>query len=97
MSNAQLLTEAIDTAITLGWSLLGWIIFLAAVGSILTLAAIATGAYGVRAVWRCATGPSWALGRIRARICAATRTRRSHGRTRPSWAHEQPTTYEEAA
>lgn len=83
MSTADLFVEAIDTAITLGWSLLGWIIFLAAVASILTLAAIATGAYGVRAVWRCATGPSWARGRLRARIHARRRVQAADGRTEP--------------
>ncbi|NUO43681.1 MAG: hypothetical protein HOV82_16785 [Streptomyces sp.] len=89
--------DAIDTAITLGWALTGWIITLAVIASILTLAAIATGAWGARALWRAATGPSWARGGLRARIYAARRLRRSSGRTRPHWAHRQPLDIEEAA
>jgi hypothetical protein len=91
------IAEAIDTALTLAWALAGWVIFLATVAAILALAAIACGAWGVRALWRRATGPSWARGRIRARIHAARRLRRSNGRTRPLWSHSQPLDYEEAA
>ncbi|MGW2720815.1 hypothetical protein [Streptomyces sp. NPDC001492] len=83
MSNADLFVEAIDTAIQLGQALLGWLIFLAIVGTILLLAAIATGAYGARAAWRATTGPSWGRSALRARICAARRTRRPQRRTEP--------------
>lgn len=92
-----MIAEAIDTAITIGYALAGWVIFLATVAAILTLAAIATGVWGVRALWRRTAGPSWARGRIRARIHAARRLRRSNGRTRPLWSHSQPLDYEEAA
>lgn len=90
MSNADLFVEAIDTAVRLGWALAGWLIFLAAVGSILVLSAIATGAYGARAVWRVTAGPSWARGAFQARIFARIRARASQRHTRP---HE----FEEAA
>jgi hypothetical protein len=82
--------EAIDTALTFGLALAGWVIFLATVASILTLAAIATGAWGVRVLWRRSVGPSWARGRLRARILARARSRRPSGHTRPR-------NYEEAA
>jgi hypothetical protein len=75
--------EAIDTALTLGWALHGWIITLAVIASILTLTAIATGAWGARAAWRAVNGPSWARGGIQARIYAARRRRRSSRRTDP--------------
>jgi hypothetical protein len=88
--------EAIDTALTLGWALYGWIITLAAIASILTLAAIATGAWGAQALWRAATGPSWARGGFRARIYAARRVRAPQRRTRPRTPHKPPH-YEEAA
>lgn len=52
MSNARLFVEAVDTAITLGYALIGWLIFGATVAAILLLAAIATGAYGMRALSR---------------------------------------------
>lgn len=90
MSNAHLLVEAVDTAIRLGWALLGWIIFLATVASILTLAAIATGATVVRGAWRHTTGPSWRRSTLRARILARRRVRATDGRT---GTHD----YEEAA
>lgn len=92
-----MIAEAIDTALTLAIALAGWVIFFATVAAILALAAIATGAYGVRAVWRRAVGPSWKRGRIRARIYTARRRRRSRGRPRPLWSHAQPLNYEEAA
>ncbi len=75
MSNAELFTEALDTAIHLGWYLAGWVIALAAIASILTLAAIATGTWTVRLVWRHTAGPTWARSRTRARLYAR-RTRR---------------------
>lgn len=77
MSNAELLTEALDTLIRLGWAIAGWAIFLAAVASILTLAAIATGATAIRATWRRTAGPTWARSRTRARLYAR-RTRRDY-------------------
>jgi hypothetical protein len=81
VSNAHLLVEAIDTAIRLGWALLGWIIFLATVAAILTLAALATGATVVRGVWRHTAGPSWRRSALRARILARRRVRAADGRT----------------
>lgn len=90
MSTPDLFVEAIDTAVRLGWALFGWLIFLAIVGTILVLSAIATGAYGARAVWRATTGPSWRRSALRARIHARRATRASQRRTRP---HE----FEEAA
>ena len=88
-----MIAEAIDTALTVGYALAGWVIFFATVASILALAAIATGAWGVRALWRRTAGPSWARGRLRARIYVVRRRRP----TRPLWSHSQPLDYEEAA
>lgn len=70
MSNAELLVEALDTLIRIGWALVGWVIFFGAVASILALAAIATGATAIRATWRRTAGPSWARSRTRARLYA---------------------------
>jgi hypothetical protein len=91
------IAEAIDTALTLAWALAGWVIFLATTAAILALAAIATGAWGVRALRRRAVGPSWARGRLRALMCARTRPRRPQRPSRPFWSHSQPLDYEEAA
>ncbi|MEW2420474.1 hypothetical protein AB0911_08010 [Streptomyces nigra] len=92
-----MIAEAFDTFRTIALALAGWIIFGATVAATLLLAALATGAYGVRAVWRRTAGPSWQRGPIRARVYAARRTRRSTARTRPLWSHSQPLDYEEAA
>ena len=76
-----MIAEAVDTLITLGWALAGWLIFFATVASILTLAAIATGAWAARGAWRAVTGPSWRRGRVRAgNPCAApsSRPQRAH-------------------
>ncbi|MFB6934552.1 hypothetical protein [Streptomyces chartreusis] len=92
-----MIADAIDTALTVGYALVGWVIFFATVAAILALAAIATGAWGVRAVWRRAVGPSWKRGRIRAGIYVARRRRRTSRPTRPLWSHSQPLDYGEAA
>lgn len=100
MSNARLFAEALTALHRLVWAAAGWLIFLSTVAAILTVAAIATGAWGARAVRRRYSGPSWARGRLRARIHARARVRRSSGRTGPRaplWAHTQPIDYEEAA
>lgn len=95
-----MIAEAIDTAITIAWALAGWVIFFATVAAILALAAVATGAWGVRALWRRTAGPSWARGRLRARIHAHRRVQAPQARTAPHaplWSHSQPLDYEEAA
>lgn len=95
-----MIAEAIDTALTLAIALAGWVIFFATVAAILALTAIATGAWGVRAVWRRTAGPSWARGRLGARMHIARRVRAPQAHTAPCvpvWAHTQPLDYEEAA
>ena len=69
-----MIADAIDTVITLGWALAGWIIVLAVVGTIVIFAALATGAYAARSLWRSVGRPAWARSRRRARLIArATR------------------------
>ncbi|MFE9776371.1 hypothetical protein ACFYOV_32890 [Streptomyces sp. NPDC005931] len=65
-----MIAEAIDTVITLGWALLAWVAVLAALGAIVILSALATGAWAVRRLWRAAGGPSWARSRWEARRLA---------------------------
>ncbi|NUS78500.1 MAG: hypothetical protein HOV70_20200 [Streptomyces sp.] len=77
MSDTALFVEALDTAVHLGYALAGWVIFFGVVASILFLAAIATGTWGVRLVWRHTAGPSWARSRTRARLYAR-RTRHDY-------------------
>lgn len=85
-----MIAEALDTAITLGLALLAWIVVFAAVGTIVVLTAIATGAWAVRALWRHTAGPSWRRSAIRARILARRRVR-------PPQAHTDDSDYDEAA
>lgn len=84
-----MIAEALDTMWTLTRAFAAWIIIGSLVASITLLTAVATGTWATRALWRAVSGPSWARGRIRARIHAHTRTRRHNGRTGPD--------YEEAA
>lgn len=95
MSREQLFVDAIDTLYRLGWATLVWLVLLAAVVT-LALYAVLAMAWGIcRALWKAArwrpAGPSWARGRLRARIHARTRSRRSSGHTA---AHDD---YREAA
>ena len=95
-----MIAETIDTAITLAWALAGWVIFLATVAAILTLAAIACGAWGVRAVWRrCApvSRPQSPSCDSRATTAPPGPARGRTARRTPSWAHTQPLDYDEAA
>jgi hypothetical protein len=101
VSTAHLFVEAVDTAIVLARAVVGWLIFLATVAAVLILAAIATGATAVRAVWR-AVRAQWR----RARGCTpagaphtasgdsrtagdAPSPPRGRTRPRPSWADKQ--------
>ncbi|MFK0018236.1 hypothetical protein [Streptomyces sp. NPDC090798] len=85
-----MIPEAIDTAVSIGWAIVAWIIafaFVATVALFTTMLAVAQGWKTARRVLR---GPSWARGRIRARI-HAHRARRRH--SEPTETH----TYREAA
>jgi hypothetical protein len=55
------ITEAVDTAFTLAWTLLVWVAVISAAGTLLLLGAVAVVAWGVRAAWRALSG------RLRAR------------------------------
>lgn len=93
--------EAATTFVAVYDALIGWLIFAATVGSILVLAAIATGARGGRAAW------SWLYARLRAEeppdgpgeprnVPEASQRRTRHT---PSWARTDHHNYgyEEAA
>ena len=69
-----MIAEAIDTVITLGWALFGWIIVLAVFGTMVIFAGLATSAYAARGLWRAVGRPTWSRSRRRARLIArATR------------------------
>ncbi|MGW1615760.1 hypothetical protein ACWCQZ_41190 [Streptomyces sp. NPDC002285] len=99
MSTAELIVEAIHTFNAVADAFVQWLIFVATVAAILALAAIACGVRGLRAPRQRTAGPSWARGRIRARIHVRRRVRPARARTapRPLWSHSQPLDYEEAA
>lgn len=73
--------EAIDTLFTLGWALLGWVLVFALAGTIVLLAGLALGTWAVKQAWRHLPAPSWARGRLRARIHVRHRLKRSSGHT----------------
>jgi hypothetical protein len=95
------IAEAIDTAVSIGWAIVAWIILTAAATTLALYTLLVTAWTVCRLTWRVgraawqavtrgATGPSWRRGRLRARIHA-----RRH-RTR----HNEPTDvpgYQEAA
>ena len=96
-----MIAEAIDTAVSIGWAIAAWIILTAAATTLALYTLLITAWTVGRLAWRMgraawqaitrgATGPSWARGRLRARIHAHTRARR----------HSEPTDapgYQEAA
>ncbi|MGY6019553.1 hypothetical protein [Streptomyces spinosirectus] len=83
MSNAHLIVEAVDAAITIGKALVGWLIFLSVAAAMLILAAVATGTWSVNALRQRRAQPAGECPRRRV----------------PSWARTQPLDddYEEAA
>lgn len=97
VSNADLLTEAIDTAVRLFYAGAAWFALMAVVVGIVVAAVVVI----VSAIGRWA----WKTARRALRAPLADErapqppesTPSSQRRSRPSWAHEQPTTYEEAA
>jgi hypothetical protein len=46
------ITEAVDTAVTLAWTLLLWVAVISAIGTLLLLGGIAAVAWTLRAAWR---------------------------------------------
>ncbi|WP_416975628.1 hypothetical protein [Streptomyces sp. 4F14] len=78
-----MIAEAIDTLITLGWAMAGWLIVLSAVFTVLILATSTIGAYAATLAWRHLIRPSWAYGRTQARNLAARHLRRPTGHTAP--------------
>jgi hypothetical protein len=99
MSTADLFVEAIDTVITLGWALAGWLIFLAVVVTMLALAAIVTGAWGVNAVRGWLRGPVAASDgpEVPREPQPAHSASQAPPRRTPSWARTDHHTYDEAA
>jgi hypothetical protein len=81
------IAEAIDTAYTIGWAIVAWVILTAAFGTLALYTLLVTAWTVCRLVWRVgraawqaaprgAAGPSWRRGRLRARIHARTHSRR---------------------
>lgn len=84
------LIDAVDTATVIGNAIVAWIVAAALVATIVLLTGAALGTWACRTLWRAVQRPSWARGRLRARIYARTRPGR----------HSEPTEardYQEAA
>jgi hypothetical protein len=84
------IAEAIDTAYTIGWAIVAWIMAAAFVVTVVLFTTMLAVAQGWKTARRMLRGPSWARGRLRARIHAHTRARR-HSE------HTETHTYREAA
>jgi hypothetical protein len=70
------IAEAIDTAYTIGWAIVAWIMAAAFVITVVLFTTVLAVAQGWKAARRVLRGPSWRRGRLRARIHARTRARR---------------------
>ncbi|MFJ8538134.1 hypothetical protein [Streptomyces sp. NPDC093591] len=96
-----MIAEAADTFVLIIDTAVMWVQILAAAAAfVLCVVCFAIGPLvtpAAKAAARRAVGPSWARGRLGARMYVLTRLRRSSGRTRPPWVHTQPLDYEEAA
>ncbi|QCX81091.1 hypothetical protein C9F11_37540 [Streptomyces sp. YIM 121038] len=85
--------EAIETALVLLRALFWWVIGLAAAAALLFAALTAAVAWAWNAVRSGPRRPSWARGRLQARIHARHRTRAPDGRSgprRPTRTRSQP-------
>lgn len=85
-----MIAEAIDTVFIVCRALLAWIAVAAFVLTVCLFTGVAVIAQGVKGARRMLAGPSWARGRLGARMFARARLGRSSG-------HAEPQAYREAA
>jgi uncharacterized membrane protein len=78
-----MIAEAIDTAVSIGWAIVAWIMAAAFVVTVVLFTTMLAVAQGWKAARRALRGPSWRRGRLRARIHARTRARRHSEPTEP--------------
>lgn len=76
-----MIAEAIEAMEHVVRALAVWIVIGVFVGTVVLLSGLACGTWAVKRAWRALSGPSWARGRLRARILARRRTRASEERT----------------
>ena len=76
-----MIAEAIDTAVSIGWAIVAWIFVLAFVATTVLFTTMLAVAQGWKAARRALRGPSWARGRLRARILARKPRKRYSGHT----------------
>jgi hypothetical protein len=75
------IAEAIDTAYTIGWAIVAWIMAAAFVATVVLFTTMLAVAQGWKAARRVLRGPSWRRGRLRARIHARRHRTRHSART----------------
>ncbi|MGW0837497.1 hypothetical protein [Streptomyces prunicolor] len=95
MTTAALFVEAVDTALALWHAVVGWMICLAAIGSILVIAAVACGVWGWTGVTGAQDGAEDGAEVSGGAPEPDEAPEPAQRRTRPSWACEQPTTYDD--
>lgn len=76
-----MIAEAIDTVVSIGWAIVAWIFALAFVATTVLFTTMLAVAQGWKAARRALRGPSWARGRLRARIHARKPRKRHSGHT----------------
>jgi hypothetical protein len=81
--------EAIDTAYSIGWAIVAWIILTAAAATLALYAVVVTAAWPCRAAAEAVTAALAASRALRAFQGQPERYRPPQGRTGPSWAREE--------
>ncbi|MFE2965542.1 hypothetical protein ACFXKC_18050 [Streptomyces sp. NPDC059340] len=76
-----MIAEAIDTAYSIGWAIVAWIMAAAFVATVCLFTTVLAVAQGWKTARRALSGPSWARGRLRARIHARRHRKRHSGHT----------------
>jgi hypothetical protein len=67
------ITDALDTILTLGWAFAAWLTVLATVGTVIIFTLAATGTWAAHLIRRTTGGPAWARSKRAARRYARAR------------------------
>lgn len=84
-----MIAEAVDTALTLGWALLVWIVLLAATATLALWTILVTVAWACRALWRGVTAARALVQRPAVPELLRDAPAAPQAPPRPSWAHTE--------
>jgi len=81
--------EAIDTAYTIGWALLAWVVLTAAFATLALYAAVVAVAFACEVLWRGAAAAVAAVQRLGAPALPPEPQKPPRARAVPSWVREE--------